>query len=168
MIAKSESLKEKILSSLTETRAAILHEASKVPQDEQETIFLGEWSMVDLLAHLAGWDITNLAAAKEVQAGKLPEFYTHQDKGWKTYNARLVGTYRRDDFGKLLALVRDSHHQLIETLGTIPAGFLEKDFGVRSKRGFKVTISRLLQAEWQDELEHLKQIKEFKEKGVRS
>ena len=160
-----ETLKSKILSSLSDTRASILDEAAQVPPGERETVFLGEWSLVDLLAHLAGWDFTNLVAAKEVQAGKSPGFYAHQDRGWKTFNAELVGTYRRDDFGELLALVRDSHQQLIAYLETVPAEAFEQDFGVRTRRGYKVTIARLLGAEWQDEVEHLKQIQDFRGKS---
>ncbi len=117
-----------------------------------------------MLAHLAGWDYANLAAAKDIQAGKLPEFYARYDKDWKTYNAELVSPYKRDDFDELLALARDSHRRLIEYLESVPAEAFEQDFGVRSGRGTRVTIARLLQAEWQDEQEHLEQIRDFKAK----
>ena len=164
MANKSESLKRELISALLETRAAILHEASGLSPDAQNTVFLGVWSVVDLIAHLVGWNFTNLVAAKDIQAGKLPEFYAHYDKDWKTYNAQLVAKYKCDDFGELLALVKDSHHQLIEYLGTVPAEAFEKDFGVRSGRNYKVTIARLLQAEWKDEQKHLQQIRDFKAK----
>jgi hypothetical protein len=164
MTTKSEPLKNKILSSLTKTRTAILHEASQVPPEARDTAFLGAWSLKDLLSHLAGWDFTNMAAAKEVQAGKLPAFYAHHDSGWKTYNAGLVAQYRREDFNELLALVREAHNRLIEYLKTVPAEAFEQDFGVRSGRGYKVTIARLLHAEWKDEQEHLQQIRAFKVK----
>ena len=120
--------------------------------------------MVDLIAHLIGWDFANLAAAKDIQAGKLPDFYAHYDKDWKTYNAELVAKYKRDNFDELLALARDSHGQLIAYLESVPAEAFEKDFGVRTGRNYKVTIARLLQAELKDEQEHLKQIQEFAQK----
>ncbi len=165
MSPKSETLKGELLSGFIETRTTIINAASQIsPEIEiQDTVFLGVWSVKDLIAHLVGWDFTNLEAAKCIQAGKLPGFYAHHDKGWKTYNAGLVAKYKRDDFDELLALVRDSHSQLIEYLETVPAEAFEKDFGVRSGRGYKVTIARLLQAEWQDEKDHLKQIQDFKE-----
>ena len=75
MNAKSETLKGELLSSLLETRGAILHKASQLSPEAQDTVFLGVWAVVDLIAHLAGWDFTNMAAAKDIQAGKLPEFY---------------------------------------------------------------------------------------------
>jgi hypothetical protein len=161
MSRKSESIKEEILSGLVETRAAILNEISQLSPHAWDTVFLGEWSARDLLAHLAGWDFTNLQAIRAVQKGKLPKFYVYYDRDWKTYNAGLVAKYKRDDFHELLELVRDSHHQLIEYLQTVAPEAFTRDFGVRS-RGIKVTIARLLQAELGDERAHLKQVREFR------
>jgi hypothetical protein len=114
-----------------------------------------------LIAHLIGWDYANLAAAKDIQAGKLPEFYAHYDEDWETFNAESVAKYKRDNFEELLALARESQGQLIAYLESIPAENIEKDFGVRTGRNYKVTIARLLQAELKDGREHLKQIQEF-------
>ncbi len=155
--------KDNLLHKLTETRTAILLAASQLPSDAQDAVFLGVWSIKDLIAHLVGWDFTNLAAAKDIQVGVLPEFYARYDKDWKSYNAGLVAKYKRDDFDELLALARDSHSQLIEYLENVPAEAFEKDFGVRSGRNYKVTIARLLLAEWKDEREHLGQIQRFAE-----
>ena len=164
MSTKLDTIKHDLLSGLLQTRTAILHTASQISPTAQNTVFLGVWSIKDLLAHLAGWDFTNLAAVKDIQAGKLPEFYALYDREWKTYNAELVAKYKRDDFDELHALVRDSHRQLIEYLETLPAEAFEKDFGVRSGRGTRVTIARLLQAEWKDEQEHLQQIRDLSAK----
>lgn len=161
MNTKTEFLKHDLLSALLETRTSILQEASQLSPTARNTVFLGVWSLKELIAHLIGWDFTNLAAAKDIQAEKLPAFYARYDKDWKTYNAGLVSTYKRDDFDELLALVRDSHRRLIEYLESVPAEVFERDFGVRSGRGTRVTIARLLQAEWQDEQEHLRQIQDF-------
>lgn len=161
MSIKFETHKQEFISGLLETRTSILHAASQLSPAAQDTVFLGIWSVKDLIAHLIGWDFTNLAAAKDIRAGKLPAFYARYDKDWKTYNAELVTQYKRDDFDELLALVRDSHRQLIAYLESLPAEAFERDFGVRSGRGTRVTLARLLQAEWQDEQEHLRQIQDF-------
>jgi len=160
MNKKSEATKHELLSALLETRAAILHAVSQLSPEAQNTIFLGVWSIKDLLAHLAGWDFTNLAAAKDIQAGKLPEFVSQRDRDWQSYNAALVAKYRRDDFDELLALVKDSHHQLIAYLESIPAEDFSKDFGVRDG-SYRMMIDRLMRAEWKDEQVHLEQIRNF-------
>jgi hypothetical protein len=165
MSTNSETLKQELLSALIETRTASLRTASQLTPEVQATVFLGVWSVVDLISHLVGWDFTNLGAAKDIQAGNFPEFYAHYDKDWQTYNAELVAKYKRDDFDELLALVKDSQRQLIAYLESLPAEIFEKDFGVRSGRGTRVTLARLLQAELKDEQEHLRQIQEFIAQG---
>jgi hypothetical protein len=156
----SKALKSELLSNFLKARTPILHAASQLSSEAQDTIFLGTWSLKDLLAHLAGWDFTNLAAAKDIQAGKLPEFVGQRDRDWQSYNAALVAKYKRDDFEELLALVKDSHRQLIAYLESIPAEDFSKDFGVRDG-SYRMMIDRLMRAEWKDEQVHLEQIRAF-------
>lgn len=157
---KVEAQKIELVSNLVNVRKGIFEEASAIPPEKQDRVCLGVWSVKDLLAHLAGWDYTNLAAARDILAGKLPEFYAHIDRDWKTYNASLVEKYKQDDFSELLTLVSTSHQQLVDYLKTLPAEVFNRDTGVRSS-GCKVTIARLLQAETRDEQVHLQQIQEF-------
>lgn len=152
--------KDKILSTLFETRQNILAEASGLSDAEQDQIFLGIWSIKDLLAHLIGWDKTNLDAVKSVMRGDVPSFYEHRDPDWRTYNAILVKRYKKDSFKELVTRAKDTQKKLIEFLRTIPPEHFNKDFGVRF-RGYKVTIQRLLEAETEDEQTHLQQIIDF-------
>ncbi len=160
---EAQAKKDELLSGLVEIRRKILDTASSLPTQKQDEVFLGIWSAKDLLAHLVGWDFTNMQAAEELLAGKVPSFYSHHDRDWKTYNAGLVEEYKRDDFSELLASVRDSHQELIDFLKKIPAEEFDKDRGVRFRR-YKVTIARLLQAELDDEKTHHQQLREFGER----
>lgn len=161
MSAKAQAKKDKIIAKLVEARRKILDAAALLSPAEQDQVFLGVWSVKDLLAHLVGWDFANMEAAKALLAGQLPGFYSHHDRGWKTYNARLVAEYKKDDFADLLSSVEDSHQKLIDLLRAIPAEEFDKDRGVRFK-GYKVTIARLLQVEANDEKTHHAQIEEFR------
>ena len=156
--------KDQLLAELQEIRSSILLESSAMPAEKRNVVFLGIWSIKDLLAHLVGWDYTNITAAKKVLAGKVPEFYSHRDRDWQTYNALLVKKYKRDSFDELLTLAKGSQDKLIEFVQTIPTESLNRDFGVRF-RGYKVTIQRLLEAEAKDERVHYQQIKDFFTKG---
>jgi hypothetical protein len=161
MPAKTQILrKDQILSSLIETRQNILAEVSKLSHVQQGQVFLGIWSIKDLLAHFIGWDKTNLRAAKSVLKGEIPAFYEYRDHDWQTYNAMLVKKYKKDSFQELLATARESQSKLIEFLQTIPPENFNKDFGVRF-RGYKVTIQRLLEAEREDEQIHYQQVVDF-------
>jgi len=160
MDEKEETQRDLLLNAWHEARTDLLNEAGSLSPEQREAVFLGIWSIKDLLAHLAGWDFTNLDAVKEVLAGKVPVFYDHYDHDWQSYNAMLVGKYKREDFDELLSLVEDSHRQLLEFLQEVSAETFLKDFGLRA-RGQKVTIQRLLEAELKDELIHSQQMIDF-------
>ena len=160
MNLKIEAKRDQILSEFINVRKGILETVCEYPATIHEQVFLGYWSIKDLLAHLIGWDFTNLDAARDVQCGRLPNFYTYIDKDWRSYNALLVIQYKRDDYNALLACTKDSQKQLTAYLETLPVENFFKDWGVRYK-GIKVTISRLLVAETKDEKVHLAQVKAF-------
>ena len=160
MTPKTQARKEEIISALVKARQDILAEVSLLSKADRNRIFLGTWSVKDLLAHLAGWDFTNIDAIKSVLAGKLPSFYEYRDRDWQTYNAMLVGKYKRNSFRELLATVKRSQKELIEFLQPIPPEYFGKDFDVRF-RGYKVTIQRLLEADIKDGQVHYQQIVDF-------
>jgi uncharacterized damage-inducible protein DinB len=152
--------KEQVLSNLAATRQNLLAAATGLSEEQQDQVFLGIWSIKDLLAHVIGWDYTNLDAVKSVLDGQVPAFYEHHDRDWQTYNAMLVKKYKKNSFSELLARAQASQEKLIQFLQKIPPENFNKDFGVRF-RGYKVTIQRLLEAETQDERIHHEQITDF-------
>ena len=160
MNAKTQFKNEQVISELQKARSHILTEAIALSAKDRDTVFLGIWSIKDLLAHLAGWDYTNMEAASYVLAGKLPPFYAHHDRDWAKYNAMLVAKYKRDNIEELIGLVKDSQRELLEYIQTVPLSAFNKDFGVRF-RGYKVTIQKLLEAEIKDEQVHCQQILDF-------
>ena len=162
--AKAQVKKDELIAGLIETRRKILDLASALSTFEQDQVFLGVWSIKDLLAHLMGWDATNRKAVKAIRIGKLPEFYAYMDRDWQTYNARLVLKHKHGGLAELIPATRISHRKLMDSLQAIPAGEFEQDKGVRFK-GYKVTIARLLQAELKDEKVHYAQIEKFRSKG---
>ncbi len=152
--------KNALIADMVDTRAKILQAAAEVPPALRAESFLGSWSLLDLLAHLAGWDVANRQAADAVRAGQLPAFYEYAERGWHAFNAKLVAEYRLDDFEALAERVRGTQQHLVELLNTIPPEDLDRDYGVRFRK-YKVTVSRLLRAELQDEKQHLRQIKQI-------
>ena len=152
--------KDKVISELIQARGKILDAASSLPSARRDEVFLGIWSVKDLLAHLVGWDFANIEAAQAILDGRLPAFYSHYDRDWQTFNAHLVAQYKKDDFAGLLASIKDSHRKLIDFLQTIPAEEFDKDSGLRFK-GYKVTLARTLEAEAKDEHDHHAQIQAF-------
>jgi len=160
MQTKAEATKQQIIDGLIEVRRQILEVAATLPEEKQVTVFLGIWSVKDLLAHLAGWDVENLEATEAIRAGQLPAFYAHYDRDWRTYNSQLVRRYRLEDYALLMSSVEASHQRLIHHLKTIPADEFGRDRGLRFKRRH-VTIAQALQAETRDEWVHLGQLRQL-------
>jgi hypothetical protein len=150
----AQAEKDEIIRGLVKARKTILDAASLLSPVKRDEVFLGIWSVKDLLAHLAGWDYTNLKAVEEILAGQKPSFWEHYDRNWKSYNARLVEEYKRDDFDELVAVVEESHRTLIDYLHAVPA-----DEYLKRRR-----IASLLRTEAKDEEKHHGQVEAFRQR----
>jgi hypothetical protein len=155
--------KKVLLNAFHENRMALLECARTWPADRVGEVFLGEWSLLDLLAHLSGWDKANREAVSAVQAGRLPAFYAHKDADWRSFNAMHVRKYRRPTLEGQLAIVQDTFGKLMKALNKVEAEDYYRDYGVRYK-GWKVIIARLVESELHDECIHLEQMKACLEK----
>lgn len=163
--ARAEDKKEQVITRLVEVRERIVLLVASLPPGKQDEIFLGEWSVKDLLAHLIGWDLANLAMVQEILAGKLPGFYAHYDPDWRSYNAQLVARHKVDDLTELLSSVWAWHGRLIQCLQTVPAEELGRDRGLRYK-GYPVTIAGELEVEIRDEEKHYRQLRSFSDSST--
>lgn len=160
MRATAEEKKARAIQAAREARQSVLEAAAAVPPAAADTVFLGEWSVKDIIAHIIGWDYANAEATQAVLAGELPAFYAHHDRDWRTFNAGLVQRYREEEHEAGLRAAQLSHQALCELLESIPAAEFERDHGVRF-RGYKVTIARLLAADSKDCHLHAQQIRDF-------
>jgi hypothetical protein len=156
----AEVARDELIAGLRDVRHSILKTAAGLGPGVRDEVFLGTWSARDLVAHLVGWDYTNMHAIDEVLHGKLPSFYEAHDHDWRSYNALLVERYKDSNYRNLLRHARRSHMSLIERIQQTPAADVRRDRGIRA-RGWKVTIERLLQAELSDERTHLEQLEGF-------
>ncbi len=147
-----------LLSDFRLNRTAILACAQSWPADRVAEAFLGEWCLLDLLAHLSGWDEANREAVTAVQAGRLPEFYAHKDADWRGFNAMHVRNHRKSALAAQIAEVERTFAELIDTLDHLEAADFYQDYGVRYK-GWKVIVARLVESELHDERIHLEQLK---------
>ena len=152
------------IEALKAARQALLQAAQQIPPARRAEVFLGSWSVLELLAHLSGWDAANQEGAQAVLQGRLPAFYQFYDRDWASFNARLVREYRLEDFAAQLAQAQASHLLLVAALQALaPADFVA-DYGVRFK-GVRVTVERLAQWEAKDEQEHARQILGWLKRG---
>ena len=147
----AQAHKDRLIGGLVEARVNLLAAARALTPAQRETVFLGEWSVKDLLAHLAGWDRTYIVAVGEILAGQKPAFWGHYDRDWATFNARLVDEYGQGSFSDVLRAVEESQRALIAYLQSVPA----EEFVKRKQ------IETLLRVDVKDGIEHRDQIVAF-------
>ena len=155
-----EERKAALIRKLNDTRSSILKAAASIPDEKIEEAFVGSWGILELLAHLRGWDLTNIRAAKDILSGKVPDFYAQSDKDWAAYNAQLVSQHRVADLESMISSVDSSRTELVALLDQLDARDIFGDHGVR-RGSYKVTIARLIEADVKDGVEHLDQIRRF-------
>ena len=158
MSKKADRSKAGVIAGLVETRRQILETASTIPLEQQDQAFVGEWAIKDLLAHLAGWDYTNLEGVKALLAGEVPGFFAQHDRDWKTYNAMLVARHKRDDLAGMIAAVQEAQKELVAFLNTLTDEDFHRTVHVNT---FRMSIGGLLNFEIKDEKGHLEQIRQF-------
>jgi hypothetical protein len=149
-----------LIDSLARVRGELVEASSSLSAAQRDVAFAGTWDARDLLAHLIGWDYTNLYAVQDFRRGRLPNFYARYDPQWAAYNAELVARHRQEDWDALLASLRRSQAAVFDALRGLPDDDLTSDFGVRWQ-GRRVTIAGLLRAALRDEREHLAQIRQM-------
>jgi len=152
----TRSAKDELIQGLVDARRKVLQTALSLSPEQRDEVFLGVWSAKDVLAHMAGWDDTNVQAVQEILAGQRPSFWQYQDHDWQSYNARLVAQYRREDWAELLAELDRSHRALIAYLQSVP---------VESYMRHRA-IASLLRTEARDEEKHARQMEEFRSNGA--
>jgi len=156
-----EAKKQRLLAGLAGARHEVLAAARDLPRAEQDTVFLGSWSVHDIVAHLIGWDHANREAVEAIRSGRLPAFYARYDRDWRAFNAELVAQHTQRTLGETVAQARASHEALLAALPALAAADITWDYGVRSPGRRRATIPILLKVESRDERKHAEQIREF-------
>lgn len=84
-----------------------------------ERPFIGEWSLKDIVGHIASWEAEVVTAFRELRDGKRPallDFDTAQLDNW---NQDHVERKRNVDFWSLMDQLRGGRQRLIEELAAV-------------------------------------------------
>lgn len=152
--------KESVINQYVETRQKIIGLIELLPEKKWNEVFLGKWTLKDLVAHFIGWDVCGLKATNEILRSKLPSYYRYYDKNWAKINDTFVRHYKKGSKRNLLAKLKKSQNCLVKKLKAISAGFYNKDFGL-CWHGFKITLALDTLFQAKDEEKHLKQIQRW-------
>ena len=154
-----------LIDAFEEQRSRLVEAIRAVPPDLRTKPFVGKWSLHEVVAHLIGWDRTNISTVDSILAGQLPAFYDRFEPNWESFNDDLVAQNGNDDWEALMATLDASQAAAIAKMHSVPPEELTKPGPQWRNR--RVTIAGVIRAATRDEHEHLGQVQSLIEGGVR-
>src|SRR3990172_10171718 len=85
----------------------LLAVCSRTPEERRDIPIYGDWTVKDVLAHIAAWDRELARGVDELLTGQLPTFVRYATRaGEAAFNARAVEASRALPFPAVLAELR--------------------------------------------------------------
>ena len=144
--------KQTALSELASEFNNLLGAVQGLDERAMSTTFYGEWSVKDILAHIAGWQMTMTGAMERMARGEKPVpegvDYSNADE----WNAGFASAMKAQSAETIIANLRQSYANYARAAAAIP----------EDRYGEGKTINRLLEASGYGHVrEHLPEIQSF-------
>lgn len=145
--------KERVTAQVEEEFGKLLKAVEGLDDTAMSRTFYGDWSVKDILAHIAGWQRSMTESMERMARGEkpTPEGVDYSDAD--AWNARFSSAMKAQSGETVLADLRQSFANYVRAAKAIP----EDRFGEGK------TINRLLEASgWGHYREHLPAIEEYR------
>jgi uncharacterized damage-inducible protein DinB len=146
-----------LIDAFEEQRRLLLDSIRAVPPEMRKEPFVGKWSLHEVVAHLIGWDRTNVSTVDSILAGQLPAFYERFEPNWESFNDDLVAQNDNEDWDELMTALEASQAAALARLRALPPEALTRPGPVWRTR--QVTIAGVIRSATRDEHEHLGQVR---------
>jgi hypothetical protein len=81
--------------------------------------FIGEWSLKDIVGHVASWEAEAITALREIRAGRHVHLLDFDRGDVDAWNQDHVERKRHVDFFSLLAQLKDGRQRLLDELAAV-------------------------------------------------
>ena len=155
--------KRDVPASLAAARAELLAAIEGLSEEQMTRVpVAGDWTLREILAHIAGWAVWDLAAIRGVLAGDTPDFAAIQDVD--VFNAGLVAEREGWPPSQILGEMEEAHDAMLELLAGLPENEI-LDEG-RFRGPYWRSLAEWLQVAWEHEQEHAEQIRAWREEMI--
>ena len=93
--------------------ARLLRGVAALPADRQDSIVFGDWTVKDVLVHVAAWDRDLVRGLDDLLGGCMPAFAGYSED---EFNARAVEAARDASFADVLVELRSAHEALVSRI----------------------------------------------------
>lgn len=143
--------KFQLVDRLKETRAVLV---SAIAAIDPETGITPEWTVKEVLAHIAGWDDVSTEAIRILAEGGEPQVTVPQ--GIDAFNQDIAEGWAGKEYQQALQDFTQSRQRFIEAIETIPEKMIMMEFTL--PWGPKGTIKNIVDILAEHELEHAEQL----------
>ena len=125
--------RRRILGELELERKQLIRNIETCRIRDIEKPFVGEWSLKDIVGHVASWEAEVVTALRELRDGKRPAVIDFQQDQLDRWNQDHVERKRDLNFWSVMEQLRGGRVRTIEELGQITNGQLTLDGSVQLK-----------------------------------
>ena len=112
--------KDALLREMDAGFAGLLDAVDGLSEEQMTRVWYGDWSVRDILAHVAGWHREEIAMLERMARGERPvpesADYTDDD----AWNARFVARWRAASAGEVLAELKAIKEAYVAAAGRLP------------------------------------------------
>jgi hypothetical protein len=111
--------REELLNELNEGFASLLDAVSGLNDEQMTEVWYDEWSVADILAHVAGWHREMAPAFERIARGERPVPEDADYSNFDKWNARFAGS-RAGTPGEVVAELKASRDAFAAAAATVP------------------------------------------------
>ncbi|MFW6115986.1 MAG: DinB family protein [Chloroflexota bacterium] len=153
--------RRRLLARLAAERAELLWQILGIDEQTltQTPLFeAGDWTVKDLLAHVAAWDRWQHSTMAALLEGEQPDFAAAAD--WDAFNAAAVEAGRDRTLAEVLSELRNARGSWVAWLRSVP---LPAFFQTRTMGEWDWTFPGCLEVQWDHDAEHAAQLARWRE-----
>lgn len=132
--------------------------ADLTPEALAEQPVVDDWTVKDVLAHIAAWDRWEVRTLKQLAAGRKPNLTDIEDV--HAFNEHAVAASQGWSLEAVRQELEEAREALVDWLHTLPAAEV---FRTRTLNGDDWSFPNLLKIQWEHDAEHAAQIAAWRE-----
>lgn len=106
-----------------------LSATSMIPENKKGDKILDNWTITEIICHIAAWGPETVKAIQTVTEGKIPWFFD-QEREIDKFNDEQIKSRKNSTFPEVLGEIETNHGILIDFLQNFPVEYFHRGFGV--------------------------------------
>ena len=121
-----------LLSMLQESRRELAGAIQGVADDRMSVPFAGDWSVKDIMGHIASWDEFTVSDLRRISRGRLPCLAAFREADVDNWNAFLIRPRKLFPLPQIRAEFEEARAEMVAALKDLPEGLLAQGQMVRN------------------------------------